>query len=129
MTKIEVNAFRTILETRQAELGNGHKLRDTLTVEATPDDLDRVQQASEHDFVVGNLRRNATQLREVQAALGRVAAGTFGVCVSCEEDINPRRLAAVPWASSCIVCQEANDLGLEIETPRPGVAPSFDIAA
>jgi RNA polymerase-binding transcription factor DksA len=53
--------------------------------------------------------RNSNWLREVRAALRRIDAGTFGICVGCDENINPKRLAAVPWASSCIVCQEAAD--------------------
>ena len=127
MTNIEVNAFRTILETRQAELGNGNRLRETLTVEATPDDLDRIQQASEHDYVVGNLQRNANQLNEVQDALSRIEEGTYGICVGCEENINPKRLVAVPWASSCIVCQEARELGLEM--PETRLYAPLDLAA
>jgi DnaK suppressor protein len=37
-------------------------------------------------------------------------AGSFGVCGRCEEEISLKRLAAVPWAPFCIVCQEAADL-------------------
>ena len=57
----------------------------------------------------------------MRTALRRVHAGTFGICAGCEENINPKRLAAVPWASLCIACQEAADrgqkaLGSEIDT-------------
>jgi len=45
----------------------------------------------------------------VKAALQRIRDGSFGVCVQCEEAITPNRLAAVPWASRCIGCQEAAD--------------------
>jgi DnaK suppressor protein len=65
---------------------------------------------------MSNLERNSNRLREVQDALCRIDAGTFGVCVGCEEDINPKRLGAVPWAPRCIVCQEAADR--EQKTPR-----------
>ena len=50
-------------------------------------------------------------MREVNDALSRLDAGKFGICAGCEEPINPKRLAAIPWASSCIVCQEAADRG------------------
>jgi DnaK suppressor protein len=60
---------------------------------------------------MSNLERNSNWLREVRAALRRIDAGTFGICVCCDENINPKRLTAVPWASSCIVCQEAADRG------------------
>jgi len=31
------------------------------------------------------------------------------VCLHCEEDISPKRLAAVPWTAFCIQCQEMAD--------------------
>ena len=58
---------------------------------------------------MGNLERTSSRLGEVRGALRRIGAGTFGVCAGCEEDINLKRLTAVPWASYCIVCQEAED--------------------
>jgi len=45
----------------------------------------------------------------VRAALRRIDEGTFGVCLHCEEDISPKRLAAVPWTPFCIQCQEIAD--------------------
>jgi DnaK suppressor protein len=42
-------------------------------------------------------------------ALARVAYGSYGVCRHCEEDISPKRVNAVPWASFCIKCQELVD--------------------
>ena len=127
MTTIEQGAFRKILENRQAELGTGFRKRSELAIEASPDDLDRIQQASDHDYVVGNLERNASQLREVRDALNRLIEGTYGICVDCEEPINRKRLAAVPWAAHCIVCQEAADL--DLETPNRGESQSFSLAA
>jgi DnaK suppressor protein len=109
MTKNELNAFRNVLETRQADLRNGSRSRGALAIETSPDDLDRIQHASERDMAIGNLERGSSQLAEVRSALRRVTAGAFGFCVGCEEKINPKRLAAVPWASFCIVCQEALD--------------------
>ena len=45
----------------------------------------------------------------MRAALRRIDEGTFGVCLHCEEDITPKRLAAVPWTAFCIQCQEIAD--------------------
>src|SRR5271167_1205674 len=109
MTKIELKSFRRALENRQAELESENRNREALSVETSSDELDRIQCASDHDWVMSNLERNSDRSREVRMALRRVDAGTFGICVGCEENINPKRLAAVPWASSCIVCQEATD--------------------
>jgi DnaK suppressor protein len=110
MTKVELNGFRSALESRQTDLRNGSKNREALAIETSPDELDRIQHASERDMAIGNLERDSARLLEVRSALLRINAGTFGFCVGCGENINPKRLAAVPSASFCIVCQEAADL-------------------
>lgn len=48
-------------------------------------------------------------LRELRSALDRIDAGTFGLCLDCEEEISRNRLAAAPWAPYCIGCQEMAD--------------------
>ena len=48
---------------------------------------------------------NAQHLEQVEAALARLAGGTFGACVRCGRPIAPERLEALPWASYCIDCQ------------------------
>ena len=45
------------------------------------------------------------QLEEVDAALARVAGGQYGVCEECDDDIEPGRLQAVPWARRCFQCE------------------------
>jgi DnaK suppressor protein len=110
MTKIERDKFRKALKAKQAELEtSGSSARVALAIETTADELDRIQHLQERDFAIGALDRNAKLLREVHAALIRLDAGTFGFCLACEEVIGMKRLAAVPWAPSCIACQEAAD--------------------
>ena len=46
---------------------------------------------------------------ERSAALERVAAGEYGVCVDCGEDIAQPRLAANPAADRCAECQERSE--------------------
>ncbi len=51
------------------------------------------------------LRRSAASERaEVDAALDRVAAGTYGVCVVCGRAIPAARLEARPFATTCVGC-------------------------
>jgi DnaK suppressor protein len=109
MTKVELNRFRKVLENRQAELEGAIRNREALAIETSPDELDRIQHATEREFAIDNLERESIRLRDVRAALSRIEAGTFGICAGCEEPINPKRLAAIPWTASCIVCQEAAD--------------------
>ena len=113
MTKTEVNRFRTILTARVAELERFTRNRDGITVERSADQLDEIQAASQRALAVCNLDREFNHLRDAQAALHRIEEGSFGTCQECDEDIHPKRLAAVPWATFCIRCQEAADGNLE----------------
>jgi len=127
MTKTELKVFQTILENRQAELESRNRGRGALAIEASPDELDRIQHSQERELAIGDLDRNFTFMREVRAALSRIDAGTFGICADCEENINPKRLTAIPWASSCITCQEAADR--EQKEPWSGLDTSLVMAA
>jgi RNA polymerase-binding transcription factor DksA len=55
---------------------------------------------------VAEVSRDSGELREVEAALARMADGTYGDCVECGAHIPYARLAANPSASRCIACQE-----------------------
>lgn len=109
MTKSEMNKYKAVLERRQAELAAGLRNREDIAIEKTPDALDEVQLAGERELAIRNLDRESNLLRNVKGALARIADGSYGVCVHCEEDISPKRLAAVPWTALCIKCQEAAD--------------------
>src|SRR5882724_9937665 len=109
MTKIEVSKFKKILETKQEELERIVRNRDAITIEKSADALDEVQHASERELAIRNLDRESNLLRNVRAALRRIQEGNFGTCLHCEEEISPKRLAAVPWTPYCISCQEMAD--------------------
>ena len=109
MTKSEINKYKDILETRQAELLEVLKNREGITIEKSPDALDEVQNAAERELAIRNLDRESNLLRNVRGALARIADGSYGVCMHCDEDIKPKRLDAVPWTKFCIRCQEAAD--------------------
>lgn len=58
------------------------------------------------------LRDRAVQhLAQVDAAIARIDAGTYGRCLRCGRDIPAGRLEALPWAAHCIDCQTAIDRG------------------
>jgi DnaK suppressor protein len=111
MTKSELNKYRNVLEAKQAELVHMIRNRDGIAIEKCPDALDEVQYATERELAIRSLDRDSNLLRNVRAALDRIEEGSFGVCLHCEEDISPKRLAAVPSTAFCIVCQEIADRG------------------
>lgn len=71
-------------------------------------------QISHDEFV--SLRLNSLdylQLRLIDEALDRIAAGDYGVCLGCDSRIPQKRLAALPWARYCVACQQ--EVGVERE--------------
>jgi RNA polymerase-binding transcription factor len=127
MTTTEVDRFRGILTAKVAELERFTRQRDGIVFERSADQLDEIQAASQRAIAVCNLDREFTQLRDARAALRRIEDGSFRTCQECDGDIHPKRLAAMPWATFCIRCQEAVDRNFEeIQAPS---RDSFDRAA
>ena len=60
--------------------------------------------AFERSQLTSMSRQLMQRLAEVDVALTRVAAGTYGVCTACGEAIAPGRLRARPAAALCIDC-------------------------
>ncbi len=109
MTKAELTKYRKFLEDKLAELSEVVRNREGITIEKNADALDEVQHAAERELAIRNLDRESQMLRNVRGALRRLDDGSFGICIRCDEEINPKRLNAVPWAPFCITCQEWAD--------------------
>jgi DnaK suppressor protein len=59
------------------------------------------------EFAIGE--RETAELAEIDAALARIEAGSYGQCTDCGVDIAPARLQASPEAPRCISCQEKQE--------------------
>jgi RNA polymerase-binding transcription factor DksA len=53
-----------------------------------------------------DVSRDITELRELEAARGRMGSGEYGTCIDCGTEIEYARLRANPGAARCISCQE-----------------------
>ena len=109
MTLAETEKLTTLLRTKQTELSRSLRNREEIVIEKASDAIDEVQLMGERELAVRNLDRDSSVLRQIHRALSRIANGTYGICLHCEEDILPKRMAAVPWAAFCIKCQEKID--------------------
>jgi DnaK suppressor protein len=107
--QMELGGFQAFLEQKAAELIGVLRVRDDLAIEKSADEMDEVQHATERDLAIRNVDRESNLLRDIRAALRRIQNGSFGTCIECESAISPKRIAAVPWASRCIKCQDAAD--------------------
>lgn len=93
---------RRTLEGLRQRLIEGHRthLRDSVApADRDYNDLaDIASEQSDRDVLFAELGAVDNQLAEVEAALGRLQAGTYGVCESTGRAIPAERLRALPWA-------------------------------
>jgi DnaK suppressor protein len=88
---------------------------DAYSREKDPDILDIADQALEsytRDFIFSKSSGDRQLLLQIRQALARIEDDSFGICVHCEEPIEPRRLEAVPWAQYCLKCQALSEKGM-----------------
>lgn len=116
MDKKKVEYFKKRLLTKQEELlrlvTKSEKDGREADEEATQDIADKAANSYTKEFLFHQSDGNRRVLQLVNEALGRMREGTYGQCVACEEDVQQKRLEAVPWARHCIECQEKQDQGL-----------------
>ncbi len=115
----EILRRRRILETERLE---AMRSLDRLGNETREVDFDGPKDVG--DICITNLSKEALfqqrddrqlRVRMTEAALARIQQGTFGVCVSCGDDINPRRLEALPWTQYCLRCQQRFEQGEKLK--------------
>ncbi len=97
--------LKAALEAKLNELMN--RAEDIEGALSNPGNSDWEENAleSENDEVlagVGDLTKD--EIHEIKLALSRIESGQYGKCSSCGEDISKERLAALPFATTCIKC-------------------------
>jgi DnaK suppressor protein len=80
-----------------------------IKLENTEDEGDLATISHERDILYNLHESDYARLRYIEDAMKAMDRGEFGECVRCGEDINEKRLEAVPWATTCIRCQEETE--------------------
>src|SRR5258707_4578522 len=78
---------------------------------ATVDLAEKAANSYTKEFLFGMTTTDRTILNQIEAALKRIDGDDYGVCANCQEDLQQKRLEAVPWAKHCINCQEKAEKG------------------
>ncbi len=73
------------------------------------DEGDRANTSLAREIDLAQKSRDRALLASVDAALKGISEGTFGMCLNCGQEINNKRLEAIPWVRLCITCQELID--------------------
>lgn len=116
MDKRKVEQYRKRLISKQDELmrlvsksgQDGRRVDE----EITQDIADKAANSYTKEFLFHQSDDHRRILQLVEDALGRIKNGEYGLCVACQEEVQQKRLEAVPWARHCIECQEKQEQGL-----------------
>jgi DnaK suppressor protein len=115
MDKKKVESFKKRLIAKQEELLRLVIKREKdgreADGEATQDSADKAANSYTKEFLFKQSDENRRLLVLISEALGRIKADTYGLCVECEDEVQQKRLEAVPWARHCLDCQEKQDKG------------------
>ena len=100
-----VTKLRQSLVARLGELG--HRVQDYEGMLREPLEADFAEQAAqmEGDEVTADLEHAAIlEAEQIEAAIVRIDADGYGKCETCGNEIDPKRLQALPYATDCIEC-------------------------
>ena len=110
-SKEQIETFKNQLEALVQEL---ESQLSSIESSSKPVDLDgsvgrisRVDAIQQQQMAKDQKERIQTRLKKVQAALGRIKTGDYGICLKCEEPISIKRLEIMPEAPFCLNCQSS----------------------
>jgi DnaK suppressor protein len=115
MDKKRLDHFKKKLEGRREELLRtiARTEQEGRSADADPivDLADKAANSYTKEFLFGQTDNDRVTLQFVEEALRRIQQNSFGECLTCHDEINQKRLEAVPWARHCRTCQEKLEEG------------------
>jgi len=116
MEKKRLEYYKKKLIARREELVRGIARTEQEGREAdedpTVDLADKAANSYTKEFLFGQTHNDRSLLELVDDALERIRENAFGECISCHQELQQKRLEAVPWTRYCIACQEKVEQGL-----------------
>ncbi|MGH9679636.1 MAG: TraR/DksA family transcriptional regulator [Candidatus Acidiferrales bacterium] len=116
MDKKRLDYYKKKLQARRDELAKTIARTEeegrTADDDPTVDLADKAANSSTQEFLFGQTNTDRAILQLIDEALQRIKSGKYGSCVECEEELQQKRLEAVPWARYCVRCAEKHEQGL-----------------
>ena len=116
MEKKKLKTYRErLLQERDALLGVVGRNEDygrEADTEATQDPADKASNSYTKELLFSQSTNDRIILTQIGEALERMEQEEYGSCANCGQEIQTKRLDAVPWTRYCIKCQELMEKGL-----------------
>ncbi len=110
MRKNELKFFEDMLVERKKQIFNNIeesiKGISSLKVNEVGDEADHASISTDRLIEEAINQKLTRELHDIDYALSKISAGTYGICEMCEEDISFQRLKVKPQAKYCITCRE-----------------------
>ena len=114
MSSIDTNRFHDALLAERARIAaalenlrsdNAGSVEDETGEETSDQHLaDTATAMHDRELDYGLTENEEDLLTAIDAALGRIEDGTYGICTNCGKPIGEARLEALPWTDLCIDC-------------------------
>lgn len=113
MNAKDTEYFKKKLLAAKNQILSGSTINDLDDLKIQPEDMadegDLANSAVSQQISFSLREKEMTKLRRIEAALGRIEEGTFGVCLESEEEIERKRLEVQPWAEYCLEVAEEHE--------------------
>lgn len=107
-------------------LNRNREAEEEIKLEKTEDEGDLALISHNKELLYNLHETDFRRLKAIEDALGRIDRDEYGECAGCGEDINEKRLVAVPWATMCLDCQEEAEREDSSVTAMAGVRRTGD---
>ena len=107
-TELDAQATALRSEIDRAEVASERLKRDQST-EGSGDEADAGSKTFEREHEMSLANNSRDLLVQVERALGRLDAGTYGRCEECGNPIPKARLQAFPRATLCVTCKQREE--------------------
>jgi len=109
MRKREKSKIKEMLITERDQLQNMLQNTEIPAVDVSGDDADISSNITSQDITLKINERTTVRLKQINAALLRVEEEGFGVCGLCDEEIDVKRLLALPTVTVCVDCASVQE--------------------
>ncbi len=86
-----------LLKTREESMNGLKALNPSLTTEMVGDEADLASAHISQTQALNQRDKFLGKIKEIDEALGRIESGNYGVCEETGEEIEEKRLLALPW--------------------------------
>ncbi len=87
------------------EISNSYEACREIGQDGVPDIGDMSSAAYSRDVLFNVSETQRKKIQDIDVALEQIAKGEYGICMSCGEEISPRRMEVRPFSRYCIECK------------------------